>query len=536
MAASRLTKLGRIALTAAATAALTAAPLADAYAQFHNDRGFRAVMPAAKQPTVRPGSGPTKPGGGPMRPSRPGHGGGNWGGVATGIGIGIAAGIILGAAAAHANQPPPGFYDQPPGRRPPPPRRQGPGPSQPSAAINVPPPGENRFVPDEVVLEFPGNISPQAMNALAARHRLQRIDSQAFTLTNSTYLRARITDGRPVRTVLRGLGREAQMRAGQPNYRYTLQQGAPSEPAFTPPAPETPAATPAMAPAGARPAAGDPAQYALAKLRLGEAHGLARGDDVLVAVIDSGIETTHPELAHAIAGRFDALDTLGSDAHPHGTAMAGAIVAQSKLLGIAPGARILAIRAFGASDSKADGTSFAIMRGIEHAAKEGARVINMSFAGPADPGIARQLTAARGKGIVLVAAAGNAGPKSAPLYPAADPNVIAVTATDAEDRLFKASNRGRHVAVAAPGVDVLVPAPDANYQVTSGTSVAAAHVSGVAALILQRKPGLSPDGVRNILMRSARDLGPRGRDDQFGAGLADAYQAVLSLEPQAAAR
>ncbi len=160
----------------------------------------------------------------------------------------------------------------------------------------------------------------------------------------------------------------------------------------------------------------------------------------------------------------------------------------------------------------------------------------MSFAGPADPGIARQLTAARGKGIVLVAAAGNAGPKSGPLYPAADPNVIAVTATDADDRLFRQSNRGRHVTIAAPGVDILVPAPENNYQVTSGTSVAAAHVSGVAALVLQRQPGLSPDAVRNILMRSARDIGPRGRDDQFGAGLADAYQAVLSLQPRAAAR
>jgi subtilisin family serine protease len=159
----------------------------------------------------------------------------------------------------------------------------------------------------------------------------------------------------------------------------------------------------------------------------------------------------------------------------------------------------------------------------------------MSFAGPADPGVARALAAARAKGIVLVAAAGNLGEKSPPQYPAADPNVIAVTATDAEDKLFQASNRGGHIAVAAPGVDILVPAPGANYDMTSGTSVASAHVSGVVALILERKPGLDPDAVRKILLSTAKDLGPSGQDEQFGAGLADAYQAILAVEPRSAA-
>jgi subtilisin family serine protease len=136
---------------------------------------------------------------------------------------------------------------------------------------------------------------------------------------------------------------------------------------------------------------------------------------------------------------------------------------------------------------------------------------------------------------VLVAAVGNLGANSPPQFPAADPNVIAVSATDPEDKLFTASNRGRHVAVSAPGVDILVPAPDANYQLTSGTSFAAAHVSGIVALILERRPGLTPSAVRDILLSTAKDLGPAGQDDQFGAGLADAYQAILALEPRTAA-
>ena len=112
------------------------------------------------------------------------------------------------------------------------------------------------------------------------------------------------------------------------------------------------------------------------------------------------------------------------------------------------------------------------------------------------------------------------------LYPAADPNVIAVTATDDEDVLFARANRGNHIAVAAPGVDVLVPGLDGTYQLTTGTSVAAAEVSGVAALLIERNPALKPGDVRRILMHTAKDLGPKGRDREFGAGLVNAFQAV----------
>jgi len=158
----------------------------------------------------------------------------------------------------------------------------------------------------------------------------------------------------------------------------------------------------------------------------------------------------------------------------------------------------------------------------------------MSFAGPSDPGLGRHLAAVKANGAVLVAAAGNFGPTSGPQYPAADPNVIAVSATDASDQIFKASNIGPHVAVTAPGVDILLPAPDNDYQVTSGTSFSAAYVSGVVALILQRAPELTPDGVRKVLEQTAKDLGPAGKDPEYGAGLVDAYQAILAVQPNAA--
>ena len=119
-----------------------------------------------------------------------------------------------------------------------------------------------------------------------------------------------------------------------------------------------------------------------------------------------------------------------------------------------------------------------ILKSLDYAARQNARIINMSFAGPKDPLIERGIEAAAARNIVMIAAAGNAGAKSPPLYPAANPNVIAVSATDAQDHLFQASNRGSYVAVAAPGAELFLPAPDEKYQMTSGTSFSAAYVSG----------------------------------------------------------
>lgn len=179
--------------------------------------------------------------------------------------------------------------------------------------------------------------------------------------------------------------------------------------------------------------------------------------------------------------------------------------------------------------SGAESTSFVILKSLDYAAAHDARIVNMSFAGPRDPLVERGVAAAAAKGMVLVAASGNAGPKSPPLYPAANPRVIAVSATDAADRLFPASNRGGHIAVAAPGVDIFLPAPDGKYQMTSGTSFSAAYVSGLAALMLERNPEIKPDELRAILTRTARDLGAPGRDDLFGAGEADAFGAVSAV-------
>src|SRR5215510_4574312 len=211
-------------------------------------------------------------------------------------------------------------------------------------------------------------------------------------------------------------------------------------------------------------------------------------------------------------------------AHSHGTAIAGAIAANSKLVGVAPKVKLLAVRAFSGSGESAQSTTFNILKGLDWAASRNARIVNMSFAGPRDPMLQEMLRKANARGMVLIAAVGNAGPNSPPLYPAADAGVIGVTATDAEDRLMPQANRGPQVTVAAPGVEILAAAPDGAYQVTSGTSVAAAHASGVAALLLAARPKLTPAQVRGDLARSAQRI--PGRRSEVVAGVIDALAVV----------
>lgn len=399
------------------------------------------------------------------------------------------------------------------------------GPSGPSTPLGRPPSGgfsalppltapaigDQRFVPDEILVSFPANAPPQAIVGFAQTQRLALQGISRLPLINTSLYRFRITDGRPVPSVVQSVGGNGLIEAVQPNYVYALQDGAPN---------------PIPGPAG------DPAQYVLDKLRVREAHGIATGAAVRIAVIDSGIDATHPELQGRVAATFDSLRN-GPPTDPHGTAMASAMAARGRLLGVAPSAQLLSVRAF-EGQGASRGTTARILEGMQWAVDSGARVVNMSFTGPADPRLHQMVAAARGRGVVLVAAAGNEGPRAPAAYPAAYNEVIAVTATDAADGLFERANRGAYVALAAPGVDVFVAQPNGGYMLTTGTSVAAAHVSGLVALLIERNAALTPDGVQAILTSSARDLGPAGRDELFGAGLVDAVNALDTLMPKVA--
>jgi subtilisin family serine protease len=383
----------------------------------------------------------------------------------------------------------------------PPPRQQRTGRGR---NFKIPPQGETRFVGNEILVEFGSGATAQMRNVLLTTLQLTELETQTFELTGRRLSRLRVDGTRSVPATLSLIARNYPgVSGGWANMVYVGAQ--------------------TSAPAVQAPPAASSAQYVVNKLHLLEAHRITGGDDVLVAVIDSKIDTKHPDLTGVVAEEYD---VVGSPAvaHSHGTAMAGAIAARSKLVGVAPKVKLLAVRAFSGSGESAESTTFNILKSVDWAARKNARIINMSFAGPPDDLLREMLAKANARGIVLIAAVGNAGPRSPPLYPAADAGVIGVTATDVDDKLMPQANRGPQVAVAAPGVEILAVAPDGTYQVTSGTSIAAAHASGVAALLLASKPNLTPAQVRASLTRAATRI--PGKRNEVGAGVIDALAVI----------
>jgi subtilisin family serine protease len=407
----------------------------------------------------------------------------------------------------------------------------------------VPALDENRFVPDEVLFELAPNVEAEAV---LRRYGATLIARQRFDLAGVTIIRAKLEAGRDLRAVLTEMGDDANIAGAQPNFLFELQQDSLSRPG--PATASSDASAPAPVQGGrvtdpATAARGNaavrrmlPPQYVVDKLRLSEARKFAQGRNIRVGLIDSGVDMEHPEIRGSVLGYLDAIDGLATP-HAHGTSMATAIVAHGELQGIAPAALLIVARAFGGPQAaSANGKSFQILTALEWIVQQRAKVVNLSFAGPQDRLLSKALAGAKERGVITVAAAGNGGARSAPLYPGADPSVIAVTATDAEDKVFSDANRGAYVAIAAPGVDVLTAEPGGRYAFTSGTSIAAAHVTALVALLLEKQPELDTDSARRVLAESATDLGSRGRDPVYGAGRIDPPTALARVLPVATAR
>lgn len=407
----------------------------------------------------------------------------------------------------------------------------------------VPALDENRFVPDEVLFELAPNVEAEAV---LRRYGATLIARQRFDLAGVTIIRAKLEAGRDLRAVLTEMGDDANIAGAQPNFLFELQQDSLSRPGPATASSDASAPAPVQGGRVADPATAArgnaavrrmlPPQYVVDKLRLSEARKFAQGRNIRVGLIDSGVDMEHPEIRGSVLGYLDAIDGLATP-HAHGTSMATAIVAHGELQGIAPAALLIVARAFGGPQAaSANGKSFQILTALEWIVQQRAKVVNLSFAGPQDRLLSKALAGAKERGVITVAAAGNGGARSAPLYPGADPSVIAVTATDAEDKVFSDANRGAYVAIAAPGVDVLTAEPGGRYAFTSGTSIAAAHVTALVALLLEKQPELDTDSARRVLAESATDLGSRGRDPVYGAGRIDPPTALARVLPVATAR
>ncbi|MEJ2228767.1 MAG: S8 family serine peptidase [Alphaproteobacteria bacterium] len=387
-----------------------------------------------------------------------------------------------------------------------------------------------RFRPAELLVMLRGPDPDDVVQNLARSFNLTVHEGTTLRLLGGVRVyRLTIPDNRAVEGLVAAIARMPGVSSAQPNF-YSVLQGAAKQPSedeppdsTSPPSPKTDASS------SSRPPLAD-AQYALKKLHVPEALKLARGKGVVVAVIDSAVDTTHPELRGANIEVLDAMAQGDNVFQPddHGTAITGVIASRGELRGLAPDAKIIAVRAFAPEIPNAPPvtTSLALASAVNQAFAKGARVFNMSFAGPRDPLLIQMIDEFYAEGAVFLAAAGNNGPKAPPAFPAAHDKVIAITATDAKDGLYAYANRGKYISVAAPGVDILVPVTANGYDFLSGTSFAVAHVSGIVALMMEHDPNLKPGDVSRILMKTAHDLGPKGADERFGAGLADAYETL----------
>jgi subtilisin family serine protease len=256
--------------------------------------------------------------------------------------------------------------------------------------------------------------------------------------------------------------------------------------------------------------------FARGLMHVDQLHPSVTGNGVSVTVIDSGVD------ASITADRADFTGT-GLTSDLHGTLMAGMIRET------APRAGILAHKAcvpVSPQSMQARCAATALSKALDKAVQRRSHVINMSVAGPKERLVTRLVEAAVASGAVVLAAVGNLGPKGDVGYPAALDNVIAVTAVDAREEVYRYATPGPFTDIAAPGVEVLGQIPGKQQVFVSGTSAATAYSSGVAALLLQQKPGISPAALQSLLEGSAKELGATGKDIHFGSGLIDACRAT----------
>jgi len=277
-------------------------------------------------------------------------------------------------------------------------------------------------------------------------------------------------------------------------------------------------------------------QWALDRVSFETSWTDTNGAGVVVAVLDTGIRASHEDFAGAVIPGADFVAGSGDGTladHYHGSHVAGIIAAEANnLLGIAgaaPGVQILPVRVLNEYGS---GSTYGVTSGIIWAADNGADVINRSLGSNSDSTSMRTaIDYAESKGVVVVAAAGNAGDSGNPItYPAAIPAVIAVSATNSADERASYSNYGSWVDIAAPGSGIwsLSHVSESSYTSSTGTSMASPFVAAVAALIKAKAPTLTAAEVRAIIFSSAEDLGTPGTDDEFGAGLIDPTAALAA--------
>lgn len=364
----------------------------------------------------------------------------------------------------------------------------------------------NNFSPNEVLVKFSSDYTREINNRTIRRSGGKTLDEisgiGAFVLE---------VDEGEVDQTIEYLQQQENVIYVEPNYLVEMTDVIPNDPSW-----------------------GN--QYNLAAIRAPQGWTLNTGAVwVTIAIVDSGVDLTHPDLFVRILPGYDFVnnDSIAQDDNGHGTHVAAIAAASSNnavgISGVNWGANILPVKVLNASGN---GTYARTAAGIVWATDRGAQVINLSLGGASPSFVLNDaVNYAYQRGVILVASTGNAG-ISGVLYPAAYDPVIAVGATDSTNSWAGFSNYGAEVDVVAPGVNIYSAYIGGGYGYRSGTSMSAPHVSGLAA-ILWGIPGNGPANIRTIIETTAQDLGNPGWDNYFGYGLIQMDAAIQQALPMA---
>jgi thermitase len=337
--------------------------------------------------------------------------------------------------------------------------------------------------------------------------RLQQLGASAFEpvgVGSNTYL-VRLRNGVDVYAAVAQLRHAPAVRYVEPNLRRTASR-VPNDPVLN-------------------------QQWGLRNVQAQEAWDITTGGSIVIAVVDTGVDGGHPDLAGKVVPGYNAFADNGNagDDNGHGTAVAGLIAANTDngvgIAGLCWGCRIMPIKSLNRNGGGSDAT---VAAGIRWAADNGARVINLSLGGSGESQtLGEAVNYALARGIVVVAASGNERQEgNEPNYPAAYPDVIAVGATGNSDVITGFSNTGDYVDISAPGVGLWSTLPGGGYGPPNGTSFSSPYVAAAAGLVLTLRPELGYYDVGCVLMASADDKGPPGKDPEYGWGRLNAFRAV----------
>ena len=392
------------------------------------------------------------------------------------------------------------------------------------------------YIPGEILIKFKPAITRSITSQATAgkmaeegRARIGRVFVRADLdtpeikriLKGTGVFHLKLRPGSDINEAIKKLKRDADIEYAEPNYRVKAFTIRPDDPYFD-------------------------LQWGLTKIRADSVWDVVRGDTintVVVAVIDTGVDTDHPDLVGNLI--FPGKDIYNNDSDPndgngHGTHVAGIIAAVTNnalgIAGVSWYAKILPVKVLN-DDSEPSGGFAEVIAGIEWAADNGARILNLSL-GSTGYSALLQLAVdyARDSNCVVIAAAGN-DDVSQENYPAACNGVIAVGATDELDNKASFSYYGNWIDVCAPGVSIYSTFPNTghvhslhpstfNYAILQGTSMAAPFVSGVAALIIARNPAITGSQVESRIINGTDDIGEEGKDLLFGYGRINAVKAI----------